>query len=417
VAEHATGLDDARRTVTRGLSALDTEDVELARALGRRLGADAVATVPVQGFDNSSMDGYALRAADTAGAAPGSPAALRVVGESRGGHPADAEVGAGEAIAISTGAMLPTGADAVARLEDTTAQDEAVLVAVEATPGENVRLTGEDFAAGDTVLRSGSLIGPAALGTLAALDLDPVPCVRRPRVAIVTSGDELTPLGEPLRPGAIRDSNSRTLPALAELAGGEVVSVAWAPDDPAATRSALAMALEADVAIVCGGVSVGAHDHVKAALAELGAREVFWRVALKPGGPTWFGRRGGTLVFGLPGNPVSAMVTFLLLARPALLVLGGGDPASRRTRATLAADYEKPAGRAHAARCTLELTEEGWRAHPLPRQGSNVLTSMVAADCLALIPAAVTRVETGQTVEIELLDGAAAAPGRASIER
>jgi molybdopterin molybdotransferase len=417
VAEHAIGLDDARRTVIEGLAPLAAENVELARALGRRLGADAVATAPVQGFDNSSMDGYALRAPDTVGAAAGSPAALRVVGESRAGHPADAEVGAGEAIAISTGAMLPSGADAVARLEDTAAEGDAVLVAVEATPGENVRLTGEDFAAGDTVMRSGSLIGPAALGTLAALDLDPVPCVRRPRVAIVTSGDELTPRGEPLRPGAIRDSNSRTLPALAELAGAEVVSVAWAPDDPAATRNALATALEADVAIVCGGVSVGAHDHVKAALAELGVREVFWRIALKPGGPTWFGRRGETLVFGLPGNPVSAMVTFLLLARPALLVLGGGDPASRRTRATLAADHEKPAGRAHAARCTLELTEGGWLAHPLPRQGSNVLTSMVAADCLALIPAAVTRVEAGETVEVELLDGGAAAPGRASIER
>jgi molybdopterin molybdotransferase len=417
VAEPAIGLDDARRTVVDGLSPLDTEDVELARALGRRLGADAVAAVPVQGFDNSSMDGYALRAADTAGATLDSPAALRLVGESRAGHPADAEVGAGEAIAISTGAMLPTGADAVARLEDTTAQGDAILVAVEAPPGENVRLAGEDFAAGDTVLRSGSLIWPAALGTLAALDLDPVPCVRRPRVAIVTSGDELTPPGEPLRPGAIRDSNARTLPSLAELAGAEVVSVAWAPDDPAATREALATALEADVAIVCGGVSVGAHDHVKAALEELGAREVFWRIALKPGGPTWFGRRGETLVFGLPGNPVSAMVTFLLLARPALLVLGGGDPTSRRTRATLATDYEKPAGRAHAARCTLELTEEGWRAHPLPRQGSNVLTSMVAADCLALIPAAVTRVGAGEKVEIELLDGAASVPSGASIER
>jgi molybdopterin molybdotransferase len=339
------------------------------------------------------------------------------VGESRAGHPAEAEVGAGEAIAISTGAMLPAGADAVTRLEDTAGERETVLVFLEATPGENVRLAGEDFAAGDTVLQAGSLIGPAALGTLAALDLDPVPCVRRPRIAIVTSGDELTAPGEPLRPGAIRDSNVHTLPALAELAGAEVVSVGWAPDEPEATRTALAAALEADVAVVCGGVSVGAHDHVKAALAELDVEEVFWRVALKPGGPTWFGRRGERLVFGLPGNPVSAMVTFLLLARPALLVLGGGEPTSRRTRATLATDYEKPAGRAHAARCALELTEEGWRAHPHPRQGSNVLTSMVAADCLALIPAAATCVAAGETVEIELLDGAAAAASGVSIER
>jgi molybdopterin molybdotransferase len=417
VAEDAIELDDARRAVLEGLTPLATEEVELGRALGRRLGVDALAAAPVQGFDNSSMDGYALRAADTAGAGPSSSAALRLVGESRAGHPADAVVGAGEAIAISTGAVLPGGADSVVRLEDTTSEGETVFVALGATPGENVRLAGEDFAAGDTVLGSGSLVGPAELGTLAALDLDPVPCVSRPRVAIVTSGDELTAPGEPLRAGAIRDSNARTLPALAGLAGAEVVSVAWTPDEPAATRSALAAALEADVAIVCGGVSVGAHDHVKAALAELGARQVFWRVALKPGGPTWFGRRGETLVFGLPGNPVSAMVTFLLFARPALLVLGGGEPASRRTRATLATDYEKPAGRAHAARCRLELTEHGWRVYPHPRQGSNVLTSMVGADCLALIPAATTRVGAGETVEIELLDGAAVSPGRVSIDR
>jgi molybdopterin molybdotransferase len=138
-------------------------------------------------------------------------------------------------------------------------------------------------------------------------------------------------------------------------------------------------------------------------------------VALRPGGPTWFGRRGATLVFGLPGNPVSVMVTFLLLARPALLALGGGDPAARRVRATIAEDYEKPAGRAHAARCRLELTEGGWRAHPFPRQGSHVLTSMVAADCLALIPAACTGVAAGETVEVELLDGTGVAPSAASI--
>ncbi|MGV1050218.1 MAG: molybdopterin-binding protein, partial [Solirubrobacterales bacterium] len=177
---------------------------------------------------------------------------------------------------------------------------------------------------------------------------------------------------------------------------------------------ALAAALGAEVAIVCGGVSVGEHDHVKAALAALGVEQVFWRVALRPGGPTWFGRRGETLVFGLPGNPVSAMVTFLLLARPALAALGGGDPAARRTRATLAEDYGKPAGRAHAARCRLQLTEAGWRAHPFPRQGSHVLTSMLAADCLALIPAAATKVAAGESVEVELLDPPGGAP-RASI--
>ncbi|HEV7562636.1 MAG TPA: hypothetical protein VGO24_03975, partial [Solirubrobacterales bacterium] len=193
-------LDDARRAVLAAVAPLAAEDVPLAAALGRRLAEDAVAAAPVQAFDNSAMDGYALRAADTAGATPGSPASLRLVGESRAGHPAAAEVGDGESVAISTGAMVPGGADAVARVEDTSRDGETVLVEAEAAPGLNVRRAGEDFAAGATVLGAGTAIGPAELGVLASLDLDPVRCTRRPRVAVVTSGDELTPLGEPLRP-------------------------------------------------------------------------------------------------------------------------------------------------------------------------------------------------------------------------
>jgi molybdopterin molybdotransferase len=194
--------------------------------------------------------------------------------------------------------------------------------------------------------------------------------------------------------------------ALARLAGAEVVSVDWTPDEPDATRAALGRALRADVAIVCGGISVGEHDHVKAALAELGAEEVFWRVALKPGGPTWFGTRGETLAFGLPGNPVSMMVTFLTFVRPALIAMAGGEPASRRTTARLGAAYEKPTDRAHAVRCRLELDERGWVAWALPRQGSHVLTSMLAADALALVPTACAGLAAGDTVDVELLDRA-----------
>ena len=296
-------LEEARAAVLAGLEPLPAEPVPLPLAPGRRLAEAAVAAAPVQAFDNSAMDGYAVLAADTRGAAPGAPAALRLVAESRAGHPAQVALAAGEAIAISTGAVLPAGADAVVRVEDTRREDGAVLVEAEVRAGRNVRRAGEDFAAGETVLARGAAIGPAELGVLASLDLDPVPCTRLPRVAVVTSGDELTPLGKPLRPGAIRDSNAHAVPALARLAGAEVASVAWAPDEPAATEAALAAALEADVAIVCGGVSVGEHDHVKGALARLGVEQAFWRVALRPGGPTWFGRRGATLVFGLPGQP------------------------------------------------------------------------------------------------------------------
>jgi molybdopterin molybdotransferase len=410
-------VEAALREILSRVRPLGVEEVALGEALGRRLGITAVAEAPVQGFDNSSMDGVAVRAADTAAA----PVGLTVVDESRAGRPAERELGAGEAIAISTGAMLPAGADAVVRVEHTerggdglTAAARAdpgphadsVLVRTAAEPGDNLRRAGEDIAPGETVLRRGTELGPAELGALATIGLDPAPVHRRPRVAVVTSGDELAPPGRPLGPGEIRDSNALTVPALARLAGAEVDSVSWTPDDREATRRALEPALAADVAIVCGGVSVGEHDHVKEALTDLGAEQVFWRVALKPGGPTWFGSRGDTLVFGLPGNPVSVFVTFLLLVRPALIALAGGEPGARRTTARLGADYAKPTDRAHAVRCRLELDERGWIAWPLPRQGSHVLTSMLAADCLALIPSASAGVAAGERVEVELLDRA-----------
>jgi molybdopterin molybdotransferase len=445
-------VEAARREVLARVRPTAVEKVGLGEALGRRLAQDAVADAPFQPFDNSAMDGFAVRAADVAGARPDSPAALVIVDESRAGAPAGGALGAGEAIAISTGAVFPAGADAVVRVEDTErdpdppsargAEDSGasrpriedterdpdppgarggvdagssrspvgagprVLIRAAVAEGANVRRAGEDIAAGETMLRAGAELGPAELGALATIGLDPAPVHRRPRIAVVTSGDELTPPDRPLGPGAIRDSNSRTVPALARLAGAEIVSVDWTPDEPAATRAALERALEADVAIVCGGVSVGEHDHVKAALSELGAEEVFWRVALKPGGPTWFGTRGEALVFGLPGNPVSVMVTFLTFVRPALIAMAGGDPAAGRTTARLGAAYEKPTDRAHAVRCRLELDERGWVAWPLPRQGSHVLTSMLAADALALVPTESAGVAAGDLVEVELLDRA-----------
>jgi molybdopterin molybdotransferase len=399
-------VEAARREILERVRPLGVEEVDLAEALGRRLGITAVAKASVPSFDNSAMDGFAVRGADLAAADPASPVALALVDESRAGRPAGRALGPGEAIAISTGAVLPAGADTVIRVEDTVRDGGRVLIDVPAPTGANVRRVGEDISAGETVLERGAELGAAELGALAAIGLDPTPVHRRPRVAVVTSGDELTPPGRPLGPGGIRDSNSLTVPALARLAGAEVVSVAWTADDHEATRRALEPALGADVAIVCGGVSVGEHDHVKAVLVELGAEQVFWRVALKPGGPTWFGAHGNTLVFGLPGNPVSVMATYLLLVRPALIALAGGEPGGRRATVRLGADYAKPTDRAHAVRCRLEADERGWVAWPLPRQGSHVLTSMLAADCLALIPTERDLVVAGESVEVELLDRA-----------
>ncbi|HVW46262.1 MAG TPA: gephyrin-like molybdotransferase Glp [Solirubrobacterales bacterium] len=410
----AIGVDEARREILARVRPTSAQEVRLGEALGRRLAVDAVADGQFQPFDNSAMDGFAVRAAEVADAGPGSPVALVVIDESRAGHPATHAVKPGEAIAISTGAVLPAGADAVVRVEDTEVDGPTadrpdrgtVFVRAAVARDENVRRAGEDIAVGETVLAAGTELGPAELGALATIGLDPVAVHRRPRVAVVTSGDELVPAGMPLRPGQIHDSNSQTVPALVQLAGGEVVATRHAPDNPQGTRAALIRALEADVTIICGGVSVGEHDHVKAALDDLGAEQVFWRVALKPGGPTWFGTRNETLVFGLPGNPVSVMATFLLFVRPALLAMAVGEPTGRRLTARLGAGYEKPTDRAHAARCRLELDERGWVATPLPRQGSHVLSSMVGADGLALIPTEAAAMAAGDAVEVELLDRA-----------
>ena len=397
-------LERARSEVLARAAPLGAEEVPLREALGRHLAEDVVATEPVPGFDNSAMDGFAVRARDTLGAQPGAPAVLRVRGESRAGHPADGALGAGEAVAISTGAAIPVGADAVVRVEATRVEDGGVAVEEEVEPGRDVRRAGEDVRAGEAVLTAGSPVGPAEMGVLASLGAATAACHRRPRVAVLTSGDELLEPGEETRPGGVRNSNAYSVPALARLAGAEVSVAGPVADDPGATRAAIELALDSDVAIVCGGVSVGEHDHVKPALAELGVEERFWGVALKPGKPAWFGARGDTLVFGLPGNPVSAMVVFILLARPALVALAGGQPGRLRASAVLEGECEKRPGRAHAVRCRLELGDDGWHAHPFARQGSHVLSSMLGVNCLALLPRDAGTVPAGERVEIELLD-------------
>ena len=424
-----TEIDEARRLALERVVPLAPEPVALGEALGRVLAEPVTSADAVPGFDNSAMDGYAVRAADTTGADGGRAARLTVVGESRAGHPARHELGAGEAIAISTGAMVPAGADAVVRVEDTDAGGEEVGIRVEVEPGRDIRRAGEDIAPGEVVLAAGAEIGPAEAGVLVSVGRGEAACARRPRVSLLTTGDELQEPGEPLRPGAIRNSNAYSVAGLIERSGALLESVAIVPDDREATEAALTRALSGDIAVISGGVSVGPHDHVRPTLAALGAEEVFWGVALRPGKPTWFGTvprprpsadrpgtpevgpgPGGTevertLVFGLPGNPVSAMVTFLLFVRPAIrAMLGAAAKDSARTTAILDLDYPKQPGRAHLVRCRLELREDGWHVRPTKDQGSHVLTSMLGADALAIIPTAAGTVAAGERVEIELLD-------------
>jgi molybdopterin molybdotransferase len=418
-------IAEARRLVLEAVRPLPAEDVALEGALGRVLAENVESAISVPPFDSSAMDGYAVIA--------GAAAELDVVAESRAGHPATAAVREGEAIAISTGAAVPEGATAVVPVERTQPADGRVSVPATEV-GANIRRSGEDVAAGEVVLRAGDRVGPAALGVAASVGRSTLSCARRPRVALLVTGDELTEPGEPLAPGGIYSSNGYALSGQVERAGAELVARERVPDSAEATRAALGAALEAaDVVVVSGGVSVGPHDHVKDALAALGASEIFWGVSLRPGKPTWFGTReagagrepaaepeaggsapgagpepGGsapaTLAFGLPGNPVSAMVTFQLFVRPALAALQGADPSATRTRALLAQPFRRNPRREQAVRVRLEPGEGGWIASPTKAaQGSHVLTSMLGADGLALIGPGEGDAPAGERVEVELL--------------
>jgi molybdopterin molybdotransferase len=400
-------IEVARRAVLERVRPLPAEDVALDEALGRVLAEDVASGEAIPPFDNSAMDGFAVRAEDTLGATPDAPVALRVIDESRAGAPAAATAGAGEAIAISTGAAMPPGCDAIVRVEETELRDGSIAVSAPVEAGLDVRRAGDDVEAGDVVLRRGAVLGPSELGVLASVGRGVVPCTHRPRLSVVITGDELVGPDDELGPGQIRDANAHSVPALARSAGAMVTSVAHAGDDPDATRDAIRESLNADVAVVCGGVSVGEHDHVRPAFAALDVEEVFWGLALRPGRPTWFGSAGdGTLAFGLPGNPVSAVVTFILLVRAALLGLAGADPSRHRSTAVLDAPYPKRPGRAHFVRVRLEMREDGWHAEPTKEQASHVLTSMLGADAFAVIPADRADLETGERVEIELLPSA-----------
>jgi len=395
--ERLISIAEARARVLAAAVALDAEPVTVERALGRVLAEDVRAAGDVPPFANSAMDGFAI-AAGAAGRT------LRIAGESRAGAPARSHVAAGEAFRISTGAVLPAGADAVARVEDTEERDGHVAVRVAAATGANVRAAGEDLRAGQVVLRRGARLGPGELGVLVGAGRAEAACARRPRLALVATGDELVAPGVPLGPGQIHESNLVTMAALATAAGAVVVGAARAADRPDATRAALERALtDADVVAVTGGVSVGVHDHVKDALRDLGVEERFWGVALRPGKPTWFGTRGDALVFGLPGNPVSAMVTFALFARPALGALQGATVDDAPGSAALGEAVARNSRREQAIRVRLALTPSGVVATPTGAQGSHVLSSMLGADALAIIPVGEAPLPAGAEVRLERL--------------
>jgi molybdopterin molybdotransferase len=386
-------IDEARERVLAEARALPAESV--APSLGRVLAEPAVADEDLPPFDASAMDGFAVPS--------GEPATLRIEGESRAGAPSRPPLSPGTACRISTGAVVPDGTFSVVPVEATEQSGDEVTVPA-TNEGANVRRAGEDVRAGETVIEAGTELGPAEMAVLASLGKAEVACARVPRVAIVVTGDELVEPGTELGPGQIRNSNLYALAAQAERAGAQVAARERVGDDFEKTKEKLAHALAtADVVCVSGGVSVGPHDHVKPALAALGVEERFWGVRLQPGKPTWFGVRDGTLVFGLPGNPVSAMVTFQLFALPAVRALQGADPGPRRAHARLAQPLRRNPKRDQMVRVRVERADDGLVVGPTKAQQSHVLTSMLGAGALARVPAGEGDIAAGDRIDIELL--------------
>ena len=392
-------VDEALARVLERVHPLPSETVPLGSASGRTLAEDAPARIDLPRFPSSAMDGFALRAADT-------PGTLPVVARVAAGRPAPRPLGPGEAMGIATGGVVPDGADAVVPIEHVTEQDGAVTVPEPVAAMANVRPLGADVRAGETVLRRGTRLTPSRIAALAAAGVAEPRCARLPRIAIVTTGSELRPVGETLGEGEIYESNGVMLAALLERDGtvGERQTVA---DDEAAHRDALARGLEADVLVTSGGVSVGPHDLVRRVLGDLGADEVFWGVAMRPGKPISFATRGTTLVFGLPGNPVSSLVGALLFVVPALRALqGASDPAPRFERATLGAAARRNPQRDDFQRARLEV--DGGRAVLLPVEGqeSHMIVRAAAADALVHVPRGEGELSAGTEARYLPLGGA-----------
>jgi molybdopterin molybdotransferase len=370
---------------------LAAENVPIAGAAGRVLADAARAEVDLPPFDSSAMDGFAVRAAET-------PGRLNVVGRSAAGRPATQALASGEAIAISTGAVVPAGADAIVPVEHAVLAGGEVRVE-RVGEGDNRRSRGGDVRRGDVVVPAGVRLGPAQVGALAAVGAGSVRCGRRPRVAVLATGTELRMPGEHLDAGEIYESNTLLLRAQLESAGAEVAVLERVADDAAATRAALDAGLAADVLITSGGVSVGEHDLVRGALADLGVEEIFWRVAVRPGKPVAFGTRGATLVFGLPGNPVSTLVGFELFVRPAILALQGAAEAGPFfLPGRLASPVRSSDERDELVRARTRVDLAGVVLEPLAGQESHMIVHAAAADALVHVPRGSGELPPGSSV-------------------
>jgi molybdopterin molybdotransferase len=386
-------IEEAQRLILERVRPLGTERLALEDAESRVVAEKARAVVDLPPFPSSAMDGFAVRSADT-------PGELSVAFRIAAGSPAPRALEEGEAMGIATGGVVPEGADAVIPFEYVVDSDNKVRISDPVPPGANVRPRGSDAAADDVVLEAGGRLGPTQLGALAAAGISEVVCAARPRATVLATGTELRAPGEPLGPGEVYEANGLILAAQLRSAGADAERLAAVADDEGAHRDALERALEADVVVTSGGVSVGPHDLVRRIEAELGVEEVFWRVAVKPGKPVSFGVRGSTLVFGLPGNPVSSLVGFELFVRPAVLALQGlADPLPRFEPGQLAAAVKQSPGRDQLVRARTRSGAEGAvMLAPLTGQESHMIVRAAAADALVLVPRGQGELQAGEAV-------------------
>jgi molybdopterin molybdotransferase len=386
-------LEEAQARVLAQARPLPVEAVAVAEAAGRVAAEDVCAAVDLPPFASSAMDGYAVRSADV-------PGELRVIGESAAGSPFGGKVGAGEAVAISTGAVVPAGADAVLAVEYVDNIDNSISTERELSAGASVRPRGGDASAGDVVVLAWTRLGPASLAAAAAAGVAFLSCARRPRVTVLATGSELVQAGAPLGPGQIYEANAPMLAAALAAAGAEVTVEPTVADDEAVLREALERGLGGDVLVTSGGVSVGEHDLVRAVEQELGVAEDFWRVAIKPGKPVAFGTRGATLVFGLPGNPVSALVGCELFVKPALRALQGlAEPLPRLEPGRLAAALRRNAERDEFVRARTRVEGDALVLEPVLGQESHMIARASAADALVHVPRGNGELAAGSVVD------------------
>lgn len=385
----------ALEQILQRVGQLDSQIVPLCEAQDQVLRAAQESRWILPPWDNSAMDGFALRAADI-------PGDLPIAGVVAAGDAPGKVLAESSCLKIMTGAPVPTGANTVVMREDVAESDGRAYFSAAPIFGANIRRAGEDVALGTTLINAGALLGPGELGLLAAQGIEHVPVTRKPRVAILSTGDELVPLGTTPRPGQIVSCNAITLAAQVREAGGIPIIAGIVPDSLASTVRSLRSLSDYDVLLTSGGVSVGDFDHVKDAFAEVGIGLDFWKVAIKPGKPLAFGvRENGQLVFGLPGNPASSMVSFELFVRPAIRKLLGHARIERSIlRAELAEDIGKAPGRAHYLRAQLEQRGDKLIARPLGKQGSGMLRSMVSVDGLIEVPAESGNVSAGTLVSV-----------------